>query len=119
MATRNSIKSKNKTKLGAAASLAAGGVALGVDAGASSDPLGTHGHALLESAFRLLEEGQNQFLASEDVQTQEIKRFKPEVIATGSEATAEPQIQLPATAEPLASDVVIAQASGADIRHQE
>lgn len=109
MATRTTIKSKTKVKLGAAASLAAGGVVLSVDAGASSDPLGANGNALLESAFRLLEEGQNQFLAADEVPAQDSPRFRPEVNAAVSEVIAEPQIQAFATAEATAPDVVIAE----------
>ena len=76
MATRSSIK--NKSKLGTVASLAVGGVALNVDAGAS-DSLGSNSNALLESAFRLLEEGQNLFLSEEDNQALEKNRLKLEV----------------------------------------
>lgn len=115
MATRTSIKNKNKAKLGAAASLAAGGVALSLDAGANSDPLGANGNALLESAFRLLEEGQNQFLAGEDAQTQDSKRFKPEIVAATSAADSDPGVQLLASADAMVSDVVMAQAPSADL----
>lgn len=101
MATRTSIKNKNKAKLGAAASLAAGGAVMGLDAGASSDPLGAYDNALLESAFRLLEEGQNQFLAAEDAPTQDSKRFKPEVNTAGAQAEAEPMVELHVAADVL------------------
>lgn len=111
MATRTSIKNKNKAKLGAAASLAAGGAVMGLDAGASSDPLGAYDNALLESAFRLLEEGQNQFLAAEDAPTQDSKRFKPEVNTAGAQAEAEPMVELHVAADATAPDVVVAQAS--------
>ncbi len=64
MATRSSIKRRQKSKLGAAVSLAAGGVALSVDAGGTGG-LDFGGNAAIEAAFRLLEEGQLQALNAE------------------------------------------------------
>lgn len=113
MATRSSIKNKNKAKLGTVASLAAGGFALSVDAGAN-DSLGSS-NALLESAFRLLEEGQNLFLSADDNQAPQNNRFKLEVNPTGVASDSVDQMsQLTATNAPV-SDVVMAQAQNTDI----
>jgi hypothetical protein len=112
MATRSSIK--NKSKLGTVASLAVGGVALNVDAGAS-DSLGSNSNALLESAFRLLEEGQNLFLSEEDNQALEKNRLKLEVTpgaVAGDSVELIPQF---ASAEAPVSDMVMTQEQSTDI----
>lgn len=114
MATRTSIKNKNKAKLGAVASLAAGGVVFGVDAG-TVDPQGANGSALLESAFRLLEEGQNLFMDEDDSQAPGNNRVKLEInpVAAGGNG-GELNVSF-ADAQAAAPDVVMAQAQSSDI----
>lgn len=124
MATRTSIKNKNKAKLGAVASLAAGGVVFGVDAG-TVDPQGANGSALLESAFRLLEEGQNLFMDEDDSQAPGNNRVKLEInpVAAGGNGgelnvsfvdaqAAAPDVFM---AQAQSSDIVMAQAQSGDI----
>jgi len=114
MATRSSIKNKNKAKIGAAASLAAGGVALTLDAGAS-DSVGGNSNALMESAFRLLEEGQNLFLADNDTHATEINRLKLEVNPVGMPGDSVEQMPQLASSDAAVSDIVMAQAPTNDI----
>ena len=64
MATRTSIKSKAKAKAGAVLATAAAGIAFTSEA-AELSPLEANA-ALLEAAFKLLEEGQQQALTSAD-----------------------------------------------------
>lgn len=115
MATRSSINNQKKTKSGAVASLAVGGIALGTDAGAS-DPLGANGNALLESAFRLLEEGQNLFLAQDDSPTQSPGRIKLDVhVAPLGGAETGPHPVQAVSAEAPVADIAVLQAVGPDI----
>lgn len=64
MATRTSIKSKTKAKAGAVLASAAAGIAFTSEA-AELSPLEAHS-ALLDAAFKLLEEGHQQALSTSD-----------------------------------------------------
>lgn len=98
MATRSSIKRRQKSKLGAAISMAAGGVALSADAG-SSGALDFSGNAAIEAAFRLLEEGQLQALSadSDDADLQRTKMNVSPAGMAGSDTIQDTTAQLPAT----------------------
>lgn len=80
MATRSSIKSKNKAKLGAVAAAAVAGVTLTSEA-AENDPLHIS-TPLLDAAFKLLEAGQQEALNNTDGK---VERFEADAKATHSE----------------------------------
>lgn len=85
MATRTSIKNKAKAKLGAAAALAAGGVAFSLDAGAAN-PLDAGTSALLDSAFKLLEEGHQADQAQAEQEALSRTKLEVNPAAMGAEA---------------------------------
>lgn len=80
MATRSSIKSKNKAKLGAVAAAAVAGVTLTSEA-AENDPLHIS-TPLLDAAFKLLEAGQQEALNNAD---DKVERFEADAKTTHNE----------------------------------
>lgn len=118
MATRSSIKKKLKAKLGAAVSLAVGGLAMGSEAGATlhtESSAENSTDALLNAAFKLLEEGQSQILddkelASDD--TPSIQLGAPSLMASaGPDAMGGSFVVSDAGA--MGGDIIMAQASAA------